>query len=139
MSGHALRRRQRPWPFVFTVAGVMWAFALLPAALFVPFYSGEMQSAGGVVTRTTASLVGVNGVWVLLPVSLPLMLALLTWLGLHQRCSRGSNGGTFLAWGSVAALGLVSVVAAFSIGILVLPALLLLAAAAATTPIRASG
>jgi hypothetical protein len=41
------------------------------------------------------------------------------------------------AWGSVGAHALVSV-AGFSIGILVLPALLLLAAAAATTPLAAA-
>jgi hypothetical protein len=137
MGAHTARRRQGRWPFAFTTVGVTWTLALLPAAFFAPFYSGEMQSTGGEATRTTSTLVGVNGLWVLLPLSLPLMLALLTWFGLHQRCSRGSPSGTFLAWGSVGALALVSV-AGFSIGILVLPALLLLAAAAATTPLGAA-
>jgi hypothetical protein len=122
--------------FVFTIAAVAWAGALIPAAFLAPFYRGESASSDGrAVLSTTSTLVAQNGLWVLLPVSLPLLLALLAWFGLHRRCSRGSRLGAPVAWGAVGVLTAFSAVAALSVGPLMLPVVLLLAAAAASTPV----
>ena len=51
-----------------------------------------------------------------------------------SRGERGARAGAYLAWGCVTALGTFSVVAAASIGLFIVPAVLLLAAAAKLTP-----
>ena len=122
--------------FALTMAAVAWAGALIPAAFLAPLYHGESTSSNGrAALSTTSTLVAQNGLWVILPVSLPLLLALLAWFGLHRRCSRASRLGAPLAWSAVGMLTAFSAVAALSVGPLMLPAVLLLAAAAASTPV----
>ena len=128
--------------FVLTVVAVGWAAALFPVAFFAPLYGGESVSRGasgsnsGVkVMSTTSTLVEQNGLWVVVLVSLPVLAAVLAWFGLHLRCSRGSGLGTLIAWATVGVLAAFSLVAAFSIGPLILPVVLLLAVAAACTPV----
>jgi hypothetical protein len=136
MSEEAMAKRNGRRAFVFTMAAVAWAGALIPAAFLAPFYRGESTSSDGrAVLSATSTLVAQNGLWVILPVSLPLLLALLAWFGLHRRCSRGSRLGAPLTWSAVGMLTAFSVVAALSVGPLMLPAVLLLAAAAASTPV----
>jgi len=120
--------------FGLTVGAVAWGLALLAAAFFVPVYGGSLISSTGVVKSTTSTLVEVNGVWVVAPLVVPVVLASLGWFGLHRKCSRGARAGAYLAWGCVTALGTFSVVAAASIGLFIVPAVLLLAAAAKLTP-----
>ena len=114
----------------------MWALALVAGAFFVPVYSGvDSGSAAGVVS-TTSTLVSVNGLGVLLPVALPALLVALVWLALHRKCSRGSSRSGQVAWTLIVLLGTFSVLAMFSIGLFVLPTVLLLAGAATLTPGR---
>jgi hypothetical protein len=120
--------------FTVTSVSVGSAFALLPLALVAPVYRGETASEGGVSSTTTATLVGVNGYWVLAPVCVPLVLALAGWLGLHLRCSRGSRLGSSLGRWAAGLLAVFAVIASASIGILVLPAALLLMLGVALTP-----
>src|SRR3954463_7923392 len=87
----------------FATGGVACALALLPVAFFAPVYSGESGSSSGTVA-TTDTLVGVNGVWVIWLLCIPVFLALTAWTGLHFRCARGSGWGTRVAWSSVALL-----------------------------------
>jgi hypothetical protein len=67
-------------------------------------------------------------------VSVPLLLALVTWAGLRLRCSRGSVLASRVAWTAVILLWAFTVVGMLSIGLLVLPSALLLVVAAKTTP-----
>jgi hypothetical protein len=120
--------------FGLTVGAVAWGLVLVAAAFLVPVYGGSSISSTGVVKSTIATLVGVNGVWVIAPMAVPVVLALLGWFGLHRKCSRGAKAGGYLAWGCVTVLGAFSVVAAASIGLFSVPAVLLLAAAAKLTP-----
>jgi hypothetical protein len=53
---------------------------------------------------------------------------------LHRRCASASRGGTALAWTAIAALLLLSLLAAASVGPFLLPAALLLVVAARLTP-----
>ena len=122
------------WAFAFTVAGFAWGVALLPAALLLPAYQGAIASSSGAVTQTSATLVAENGPWVLWIVALPALLAVIAWFGLHRRCASASQYGTVLAWMAIAALLLLSLLAAASVGMFLLPAGLLLAAAARLTP-----
>lgn len=135
MSDQAALYREGRLAFALTVAAVGWSLALVAAAFLAPVYSGAESSTFGGTTSTTATLVGVNGFWVIAPVSVPLVLALLAWAGLRRRCSSGSRAGTLLAWVAVSVLALFAVVAGLSIGPYVLPAVLLLAAGARATPL----
>jgi len=120
--------------FTVTSAGLVCALALVPLAFVAPVYRGDTASEGGVISTTTATLVRVNGYWVLLPVCVPLALAVGAWVGLHLRCSRGSRLGTSLGLSAAGLLAVFAVVASASIGIFVVPTALLLILGAALTP-----
>jgi hypothetical protein len=122
------------WAFALTVIAFAWGLALVPAALLLPVYQGATSSSSGVTTHTSATLVAVNGPWVLAIVALPAALALVAWFGLHRRCASASTHGGPLAWMAIAALALLSLPAALSVGPSMLPTVLLLAAAARLTP-----
>jgi energy-converting hydrogenase Eha subunit B len=117
-----------------TSVGLLCALALVPLALLAPLYQGETASEGGVVSATTGTLVGVNGYAVLIPVCVPLVLALAGWIGLRRRCSRGSRVGTLLARSAASLLAVFAVIASASIGLFVLPAALLLILGTTLTP-----
>jgi hypothetical protein len=121
MHGAAHARRGR-WAFGLTVTAFLWAVALIGAALVVPVYN------------TSETLVAENGSGVLIAVAIPAALAAGVWLALHRRCSRGSRTASCVAWSLVALLTVFCVLALFSIGSVVAPVALLLAAAAALTP-----
>lgn len=121
-----------------TTAGVVYACALIPAAFFAPVYQGEISSSDGSVTHTTATLVGVNGSWVVALACVPLVLALVAWVGLSLRCRRGSRFGGVLGWTVSTLLLVFALVGLASIGLFVLPVALLLLAGAALTPAPAS-
>jgi hypothetical protein len=126
--------RRGRWAFASTLTAFCCSLALVPAALLLPAYQGSTSSSSGVVTHTSATLVGENGLWVLGIVALPAVLALIAWFGLHRRCASASQRGGALAWTAIAALLLLSLLAAASVGPFLLPAALLLVAAARLTP-----
>jgi hypothetical protein len=119
---------------LLTSLGLVCALALVPLAFVAPVYSGQSSSSGGVTSATHDTLIGINGYSVLVPICVPLLLALLCWLGLHLRCARGSRVGTALGWSSAWLLAAFAVVASASIGLYVLPAAMLLVLGASTTP-----
>jgi hypothetical protein len=80
-------------------------------------------------------LVEVNGLGVLVPVGIPFLISALVWFALHRRCSRGGPIAGYFAWTLVVVLALGCVVAAASIGVLILPVALLLGSAAAIAPL----
>ena len=85
-----------------------------------------------------STLVAENGPGVLVPVSLPVVLALIAFAGLWARCTRGSVFGERVAIGVLTILALFTLVSGFSIGFLVLPTTALVAASVALTPDGAS-
>ena len=127
------------WAFALTLAGFAWGVALVAGAFVVPVYSGLSVSAGSSGQQVTHSysstLVEENGLSALIPVAFPLLLAALVWFALHRRCSRGSRWGGPIAWSLVAVLGLLGVVAMWTIGPFVLPVAVLLGIAASLTPL----
>lgn len=120
-------------PFYLATGGVACALALLPVAFLAPVYSGESGSSSGTVA-TTDTLVGVNGLWVIWLLCIPVFLALAAWTGLHFRCARGSGWGTRVAWSSVALLWAFALIGSASVGFFLIPTALLLVVAAARTP-----
>ena len=122
------------WAFALTVASFVWALVVVGAAFVVPVYSVEESSPSGGVVRTTSTLVDVNGVGVLVPVALPALVVVLVWFALRRRCSRGSSRSGAVAWVLIGLLATFCLLAAFSIGVFVVPVALLLAGAAALTP-----
>jgi hypothetical protein len=123
------------WAFGLATAGVVWAAALIPGAFFFPAYGGESAASGGSTIHATNTLVGVNGLWVVTPLVVFLLLSVAAWAGLRASCARGSRRGQKL--GQIAA-GLLAAAAALtsSAGFLALPAALLIVVAAALTPAR---
>jgi hypothetical protein len=121
------------WAFGLASSGVLWTAALIPGAFFSPAYSGEVTGSNGMTTHTSATLVGVNGVWVAAFFVPPVALAVIAWLGLHLSCSVGSRAGRLI--GRTAAWLLAAfAIFTFSVGFLALPAAILLLVAAALTP-----
>jgi hypothetical protein len=122
------------WAFALTVASFVWGLALVGAAFVVPVYSVEEGGGSGEAVTTTSTLVDVNGLGVLVPVALPAAIVVLVWFALHGKCSRGTSRSGGIAWVLIGFLATFCLLAAFSIGMFVVPVALLLAAAAAFTP-----
>ena len=126
--------RQGRQAFWLTSAAVTWSTALVGGAFTLPVYSSSATSSTGARVFGTLTLVAVNGLGVLVPVGIPLLISALVSFALHRKCSRGGPFAGRLAWMLVAVLALGCVVAAASIGLLVVPVALLLGLAAAITP-----
>jgi hypothetical protein len=123
------------WAIGLASGSVLWGLALVAGAFVVPVYSGETASSSGVIAHSSATLVAVNGLWIAGLVAVPAVLAVCAWLGLQRACAHGSRAGRVLAWACVALLAVFAVLGAASIGMFVLPAVLLLAAGARLTPL----
>jgi hypothetical protein len=129
--------------FNATVVAFGWSLALVVATFLVPVYSGVGESASSTFSGVrrvaiSPSLVGVNGLWVLIPVAVPVVLTVLVWIALHRKCSRGSKQAGVIAWSMVVLLCAFCVVGAFSIGVAIAPVATLLGYAAFRTPIGAA-
>ncbi len=120
--------------FWLTAAAVMWSVMLLGAAVLLPAYGSSSASSSGAQSSSSLTLVQVNGLGVLIPVGVPLVIAALVWVALHHKCSRGGRLGNCVAWTCIAVLGGFCVVAILSIGIFVAPVAVLLAFAVSLTP-----
>lgn len=121
--------------FWLTIAALAWSAALVGGAFVLPLYGSSGASSTGAYWSGSLTLVDVNGLGVLVPVGIPVMISALVWFALHRKCSRGGPIAGYLAWTLVVVLALGCVVAAASIGVLILPVALLLGSAAAITPL----
>jgi hypothetical protein len=132
MSEPGSRRGRRA--FWLTIAGLAWSAALLAGAFVLPVYGSSGTSSTGLSWSGSSTLVAVNGVGVLIPVGIPLLISAFVWFALHRKCSCGGPVAGYLAWALVVVLALGCLVAAASIGLLIVPVVLLLGRAAALTP-----
>jgi len=130
------RVAQAPRAFWLTVAAFAWGAALVVAAFVVPVYGSASDSApsGAPGDPASTTLVGVNGVGVVVPVAVPAVVAALVGLALHRKCSRGGRVSGIVAWSLIGALGAGCLVAILSIGLFAAPVAGLLAGAASLTP-----
>ena len=123
--------------FALATAAVAWSVVIAAAAFIVPAYSGETCSGGGgaatVCTRSTQTLVEVNGLDIMVWFALVVGIAAGAWLLLHAKCSFGMSGAAGLVQLLAGALLLFTAIG-LGIGLLVVPIPVLLIIAAAKTP-----
>jgi hypothetical protein len=125
--------------FGLGAAAVTWALLLVAGAFALPAYQGgscEMTPGGAPNCGPAASqtLVAVNGWWVVELLLGVALVAGITLVALHVRCSTGGTFPTVVATVAITALAVFSLATGFSIGIFVLPVALLLFASARLTP-----
>jgi hypothetical protein len=108
-----------------TSLALLWSLGLLVAALVVPIYG-------------SATLADENGRGVLIVVAIPALVTVTVWLALWRRCLRGGRLSGLIAWTGVIALSGFCLLALLSIGIFVVPVVLLLARAVLLTPDRSA-
>lgn len=116
-----------------TVAAFVWSLGLLPAALLVPVVDRTETGANG-LSLTRATLVGADGVKVLIPVALPAVLTALIALTMRRRYRTGRDWSTPAAWVMVGLLVALVVVSNVSLGAFIVPAAVLVGAALALLP-----
>jgi hypothetical protein len=132
MSDRTTRQGRRA--FWFTAAALMWSAALVAAAFLLPVYGTSETSSAGTHSSTSLTLVAVNGLGVLVPTAIPLLISAIVWVALHHECSHGGSIARYVAWALVMMLALGCLIGLASIGLFVIPVTLLLARAAALTP-----
>jgi hypothetical protein len=136
---HAMTGASRGrWAFALTLAASIWALGLIPAAFVVPVYGTQSSSSGlsPTVTHGGATLVAVNGAGapLIVLIALPAAFAILAGFGLHRVCAVGSRAGRRLAIAAIGVLAALTLLTGFSIGVAMVPALLLLVVAVRLTP-----
>ncbi len=132
MSRSEVRRgRQAFW---FTIAAFVWSAALVGVAFLLPAYGSSSTSSTGTHSSGSLTLVQVNGLRVLIPVGVPLIIVVLVWAALHRKCSRGGRLAGPVASALVWMLVAGCFVAIASVGLFIAPVAALLARAAAITP-----
>ena len=132
MTGHPVTgtRADRPTRILLATAA-LWGVGLVIAAAVAPAYRSTSASSSGTVTHTSATLVQENGVRVLAPVSAPLLAVGAVTFSLWHRRRREQRGAGTLAWTVVALLGGFTLLAMLSIGVFILPVVVLVAVACA--------
>ena len=108
--------------FWLTVLGFVTALAAFGYLWLAPTYS------------TGETLAEVNGGSVVLALAFPVVAALIVWIGLHAKCSRGSRLGEVAAIVAAGLLAVETLLGMASIGFFLLPAAALLVCAVGVTP-----
>lgn len=117
-----------------SVAAFVWSLGLVVAALFAPVYSTASTSPDvNGVTLGSASLVQENGAWVLILVGIPAAASAVVMLALRARRS-GARWGAPLAWTAIGLLTAEALVGMMTIGLFIVPAIVLLVAATRRAP-----
>ena len=121
MSSEVVSRRRR-LAIRLTAAALAWSIALLVTAVVAPLYDGQTTSDANGLTLGTATYVQRNGVWVVIPLVVPMIAGVATGLALLRPDPRRRR----LALLAVAVLALLGVVLVVTGGVLLLvPAVLL--------------
>jgi hypothetical protein len=123
--------------FALSSSAVGAGALLLAGAFLVPVYSGQAVTSDGTnttVVSTSGTLIGENGTDVIPFVAMPLVLAVIAWVGLRRECTAGSCAGRRVAKASAWLLGALAVLGAMTIGVFVAPIALLLGLGIAVTP-----
>lgn len=119
-------------------AAFVWSALLVVGACTVTVYSStEVHSRLGApswVVTHSATLVGENGLKVLVPVGAPLVVSVVVALVLWHRAARGRPGAGALSWTLVGLLATVAVLGVFTIGPFLVPVAGLLGGACGSTP-----
>jgi len=106
---------------------VILAVAASLVLAFVPFYSGVFMGSGGQPQASSATLIQVNGYWIIILLLVPPVLTSLGFMSARRRAIE-AKGRPVLLWTAVAFLFLFCLAGSFSIGAYYLPAVLALLA-----------
>jgi hypothetical protein len=124
--------------FALAIAATGWCFLLVVGAFVYPSYSGSgcQSTPGGPMHcgSQTATYFGMNGWGVVGLFGAVAIVSLLVLLALHRVCVTGSGVAIAAAWTGIVLLLGFSWLTGLSIGVLILPAVLLLIASAVVTP-----
>ncbi|HEX6876439.1 MAG TPA: hypothetical protein VF165_12325 [Nocardioidaceae bacterium] len=113
----ALERPGRASSIALSIAGV-WGLGLVVAGFFVPVYHFSGWSSSGGLTRSTATLVDVNGLGVVVVLALPVVATVLVTFALLVRSQPGAMAA---AWVLTVLLAGFNLLAMLSIGVFVVP------------------
>ncbi|MHB1063016.1 MAG: hypothetical protein ACYC1Z_00710 [Georgenia sp.] len=122
---------------LLAIAGTWSAIVLPIGAIVAPLYSGvSVDSKTGTEVTDTASLVDINGWWVLTYAAIPLVITLIVAALLWRRGLERGPGAT--AWTAVGLLTAFTLLGMMTIGIFILPVTGCLIAACSARQVRAS-
>jgi hypothetical protein len=133
MSERVLSRR---WQLAIrlTIAALVWSIGLLLAALLLGSYSGQTVSSDAGVTLTTRTFVQVNGLSSLVLVAIPLLACLSVGVALWHRHHRQPAWSGPAAWTGVAVLALEAALGIATVGLFLIPVVVLLALSVRLVP-----
>ncbi len=117
-----------------TAAASIWSLGLLLAALFAPVDNSHTVTNASGLTVSTETLVGEHGAWVLVPVAAPSIVCGVVGVALWMRRGGAGRLATTVARVGAGVLIIFALVGILSVGILLVPAAILLACAVALTP-----
>lgn len=112
-----------------SAAALVWSLGLVLAGLFAPVYSTSTTSSEvNGVTLGSATLVQENGATALVLVAIPALMSGIVILALRARRA-GARWGAPLAWAAIALLTAEALVGLMTIGLFLVPVIVLLAMA----------
>jgi hypothetical protein len=117
-----------------TVAALVWSIGLIVAALLVPAYSGQTVTDSRGVTLTTATLVQVHGARALIITAIPGVVSIVVGFALCRRRATGPRWTGIVAWSMIAVLAIVALLGILSVGVFMLPVVVLLAISTRLVP-----
>lgn len=128
-------RSRRTWQSLLLAMAALWSIGLLVGAVTLPSYHSATISAEGHLVNGTKTLVDVNGASVLYLVAIPLAAVVVVGLLLMLRRRLRRYGAGALAWSVVGVLGAFTFLAMMTIGIFIVPVVVLLVLACAAAPL----
>jgi hypothetical protein len=126
-QGPALHRGRRAAQI--TAAAFVWSLGLILAALVAPVQDQAVSTPEG-PTLATLTVVQQHGDWVLIPVAVPALASLVVAVALWLVRARGSRVAATVAWSAIGVLAAFALFSIASIGVFIVPVVILLAWAA---------
>ena len=126
--------RRRRLALRMTVAASVWSLGLLLGALLLPAFNDQTVSSSSGLSLRTATFVQVNGLWVLIPVALPIVVSVVVAVAIRQKRLTGPRWADLLGWLVVGVLTVFTLVTIPTIGALMIPVMVLLALALRVAP-----
>jgi uncharacterized membrane protein YhaH (DUF805 family) len=113
-----------------TCAALIWSLGLVVAAVFVPTYGGQTVSDSNGLTLTARTAVQVHGLKAVIVVAVPVMATPVVAGALYRRRLDGWRHSAAVAWTAIVVVALVAVLGILSVGLFMLPVVVLLVLAA---------
>jgi hypothetical protein len=115
------------------LAALAWSAGLVLVALLAPLYSTSSASGSDGVTLSHSTLVQVNGARALILMAIPALVTLAVLWAIRARRA-GARWGGPVAWAAVGVLAAETLLGILTIGVFLLPAVILLVAAVRLAP-----